>query len=241
MTALWEREGLGPRHVAVIADGNGRWAAQRGLPRLAGHRAGMVRVNDVILDCLDARVERLSLFLFSTENWDRDEDEVRGIFALLLEFVATYQSSLHARGVRFEWIGRRSQVPAALHDALTRWERLPGEERLMTVGVCVDYGGRHELATAAGRLAADAVAGRIHPADIDEHALAGRLLQPELPDVDLLVRTSGEQRISNFLLWQAAYAELYFSEVLWPDFDRDALHTALSAYGARQRRFGRIP
>ena len=226
-----------PAHLAVIMDGNGRWALARGKPRLAGHRAGAETLARVLDWCGEAGVRVLTAYAFSTENWRRPEDEVSGLMDLFAAFMRRKGGALVRRRVRFRVIGRRGDLPPSLARAVARLEeRTAAFDRQLVLAV--SYGGRAEIVDAARRLVADAAAGRIGPEDVDETLVGSRLYAPDLPDPDLIVRTSGEQRLSNFLPWQGAYAELHFTDVLWPDFARADFDAALSAYAARDRRRG---
>ena len=227
-----------PRHIAIIMDGNGRWAAQRGLPRVAGHRAGAEAVRKTLRAAGEAGVEVLTLYAFSSENWRRSEGEISDLKGLLGFYLERELDELERNGVRLKLIGDyRAFGPdlvARLDQAI---ERLAGNDR-MTLVVALNYGSRSEIAAAARALAQQARDGALDPARIDEAALAAELQTADLPDLDLLIRTSGEVRLSNFLLWQAAYSEMLFSPLLWPDFDGDALTAAIAKFAARQRRFG---
>lgn len=229
---------LTPRHVAIIMDGNGRWAARRGLPRLAGHQAAIPAMLDVIDGALQTGIEYLSLFTFSTENWKRSPDEVGGIFNIMSKFLSDNTPALAGMGVRICRNGRQGRLPSSLADTLMASERATMANTRMTLTFCIDYGSRDEISHAARVIAEDTSAGRLSPADIDEATLPRYFFQPGQPDVDLLIRTSGEYRISNFLLWQIAYAELVFTDVLWPDFDRLALWAAIEEYAGHGRRSG---
>ncbi|MEU7283438.1 polyprenyl diphosphate synthase [Streptomyces sp. NPDC045431] len=228
-----------PAHVALIVDGNGRWAARRGLARNAGHAAAVPRLLDTIDGAVEAGIRYLSFYLFSTENWRREPAEVARTLEIIGDFVTDNRAELHAKGVRALWCGRRDRVPPALGRTLADFEQLTRGNRTLDLVFCVDYGARDELLRAAAELARDAADGRLSPDRIDVASLTSRLYQPGVPDVDLLIRTSGEHRISNFLLWQCAYAELYFTDVLFPDFDRYALWQAVADYAGRERRFGK--
>lgn len=227
-----------PRHVAIIMDGNGRWAAKRGLPRVAGHRAGAEAVRTTVRAAADAGVEVLTLYAFSSENWRRSSEEVSDLTTLMRFYLERELASLEREGVRLELIGEPEafgpDLAARLEGAV---ERTRGNRRI-TLVVALNYGSRAEIAAAARRLANKAVAGEIKVAAIDEAAICAELQTRGLPELDLLIRTSGEMRLSNFLLWQAAYAELIFLDTLWPDFDAAALDEALARYATRQRRFG---
>jgi undecaprenyl diphosphate synthase len=220
--------------VAIIMDGNGRWAESRGLPVAEGHRAGTRALRRTVEAAIDAGVESLCVYAFSTENWARPDEEVASLLEILAETIERELPDLARQGVRTRFIGRRDRVPAALQQAMAGLEReTAGNDRLQ-LWIAFDYGGRAELVQAARRLVADGV-----PAGaVDEDAVRERLYGPGLPEVDLLIRTSGEQRLSNFLPWQAAYAELVFTSTLWPDFGADDLRAALAEYAARERRFG---
>lgn len=227
-----------PRHVAVIMDGNGRWAARRGLPRLAGHRAGAESLRRVVDVCREWGVEVLSVYAFSTENWRRPRDEVQGLMLLLEEFLDRSFRELERGGVRLRLMGRLDELPGSLQsrvqDALGRTARNRG----LIVNVGLSYGGRAELVRAAREVAQEAAEGKLQPAQLDEAEFSRHLYTAGLPDPDLVIRSGGEQRVSNFLLWQIAYSELWFSTVLWPDFDRRQLLRAFADYARRQRRYG---
>ncbi len=226
-----------PGHVAIIMDGNGRWANQRGLSRNAGHEAGERALLDTVEGALALGIRDVTVYAFSTENWRRPPSEVRFLLGFNESLLVRRAQELHEQGVRVRFIGRRGRpVPRRLVNLMESTEALTRDDRRMTLRVAFNYGGRSELADAAARVAADHAAGRL--AKVDEDAVATRLYDPDMPDVDLLVRTSGEQRVSNYLLWQAAYAELVFTATLWPDFDRHELARCVAAYQARDRRFG---
>jgi undecaprenyl diphosphate synthase len=228
------------RHVAIIMDGNGRWAARRGLPRLEGHRRGVEALRSVVEACPDFGVETLTLYAFSTENWRRPAHEVDGLMTLFRRYLRREAAELAEKGVRVRFIGDRDRLAPDIRAMMAGLEaQTAGGERL-TVVLAINYGARAEIATAARRLAEAARAGALAPEAIDEAAVDAALETAGLPDPDLVIRTSGEQRISNFLLWQAAYAEFVFAPELWPDFDREAFGRALAAYGARERRFGAL-
>ena len=227
-----------PRHVAIIMDGNGRWASQRGLPRVAGHRAGAEAVRTTLRAAAECGVEALTLYAFSSENWRRSDEEVSDLKGLMAYYLEREFASLEKEGVRLKLVGDYSAFGPELSARLDRAvERLDGNRRL-TLVIALNYGSRAEIAAAAQALAANAVAGEIDVAAIDEKAIEAELQTHDLPPLDLLIRTSGEVRLSNFLLWQAAYAELLFLPVLWPDFDEAAFRAALSEYSARERRYG---
>ena len=229
-----------PRHVAIIMDGNGRWAKARGLPRLKGHEAGAESVRRVLRAAKKFGVQYVTLYAFSVENWSRPPLEVQGLMKLLQFFLKRNERELHDNETRLRVMGRRSDLPRAVDRALADLEAATARYSDRELILCLSYGGRTEIAAAARALAEDAVAGRLDPASIDEKAVASRLYLPDVPDPDLIVRTSGEERLSNFLLWQAAYAEFYFTPVLWPDFGEEDFKAALDAFAARHRRFGGI-
>lgn len=228
------------RHVAIIMDGNGRWAMNRGLPRLVGHRKGADAVRAVVEACPDLGVEILTLFAFSTENWKRSDDEVAGLMNLFRRYMRREAAELSRRGARVLFLGDREALAPDIRKLMAGIEEQTATNDRLTLVIAINYGGRAEIASAARRLAMRAAAGEIDPEAVDEGMLASALGAPGLPDPDLLIRTSGEQRLSNFLLWQCAYAEFMFVDELWPDFDGAALARALDAYGARERRFGAV-
>ncbi|WP_228447513.1 polyprenyl diphosphate synthase [Streptomyces paludis] len=227
-----------PGHVAVVLDGNGRWAAGRGLPRTEGHRAGAGAVLDTVDGALQLGLRHLSLFAFSTENWRRDEKEVGEVLRLIGAFVADHGERLDRQGVRVSWSGGRGRMGARLLGHLDAIAARTADNTRLELTIWLNYGARDELWRAARELARESVAGRVDPAEIDARTFARYLYRPDLPDVDLFIRTSGEQRLSNFLLWQSAYAELLFTETLWPDFGHRDLWAAAVAYSERDRRFG---
>ena len=230
-----------PAHVGIIMDGNGRWANQRGRPRNEGHAAGERALFDTVEGALEAGLSHLTVFAFSTENWRRPSGEVRFLMNFNRDLLRRRADELRERGVRVRFLGRRARpVPKTLVALMEQTEQQTADNRLMTLQIAFNYGGRAELVDAARRVAADAASGRLTPEGVSEQSVRARLYEPEAPDVDLLVRTSGEQRLSNFLLWEAAYAELVFTEVLWPDFGRGDLYGAIAEYQRRQRRFGRV-
>ena len=233
--------GAVPAHVAIIMDGNGRWARGRSLPRPLGHAAGMSAVREVVEGCLEAGVGVLSLFAFSQENWQRPAGEIEALMRLLEEYIAREMSELRDQGVAVRILGEIERLTGGARVAADRIvAETEGGSRL-ALNLCISYGARSEIVRAARLLAEDVAAGRLTPAEIDEEALASRLYTAEWPDPDLLIRTSGEMRISNFLLWQLAYAELYVTPVLWPDFTRRHLYEAILEFQRRDRRFGRVP
>jgi undecaprenyl diphosphate synthase len=232
--------GAVPAHIAVIMDGNGRWAKGRSLPRPLGHHAGMTAVRDVIGACLDAGVEVLTLFAFSQENWQRPPTEIEALMGLLEEYIAREADELRDRDVRVRVFGDLDRLGDGARRAIDRVVDHTSGGRTLALNLCISYSSRGEITRAARLLAEDVAAGRLAPSDIDEDALARRLYTAEWPDPDLLIRTSGEMRISNFLLWQLAYAELYVTPVLWPDFTRKDLFEAIVEFQRRDRRFGRV-
>lgn len=230
-----------PRHVAIVMDGNGRWARQRGLKRTDGHAAGEEALFDTVEGGLDVELSWLTVFAFSTENWRRPLDEVRYLMRFNESLLLRRRDDLNQRGVRVRFIGRRGgRVPRRVLHHIEDTEALTKRNRRMTLTFAFNYGGRAELVDAARSIAAEARARRLDPRRIDDRTLARHLYAPDMPDPDVLVRTSGEYRISNFLLWQLAYAELVFTDVLWPDFRRDDLFAAIKEYQRRDRRFGAV-
>ncbi len=231
-----------PRHVGVILDGNGRWAERRGLPRVAGHVAGEKALLDVLEAALEAGVEWFTVFVFSTENWHRSAAEVEFLMEFCDELLLRRSRELAERGARLHFAGDLTdpRIPAPVRRNIRQSLEFTASNTGLNLVVAFNYGGRREIVEAARLLVAEAAAGRIRPEDVDEKAVAARLHVPEMPEVDLIIRTSGENRLSNFLLWQGAYAELYFTDVLWPDFDRRHFRQALLEYQRRERRFGRI-
>jgi undecaprenyl diphosphate synthase len=230
-----------PTHVAVIMDGNGRWAQGRSLPRPLGHAAGMAAVREAVEACLATGVEVLTLFAFSQENWQRPADEIAALMSLLEEYIEKEMSDLRARRVAVRFLGELDRLVPSAREAVDRIVATTAGGGALALNICVSYGSRAEITRAARMLAQDAVAGRIVADQIDEDALARRLYTAEWPDPDLLIRTSGELRISNFLLWQLAYAEFHVSSVLWPDFTRQHFFEAILDFQRRDRRFGRVP
>ena len=222
------------RAVAIIMDGNGRWAEQRGLPVAEGHRAGTKALRRTVEAAIDLGVESLAVYAFSTENWARPVDEVADLMEIFGETIERELPDLAKEGVRVRFVGRRDRAPESLLRQMEALEAETAENDRLRLWICFDYGGRAELVEAARRIAASAV----DPAAVDEELVTANLAEPEMPDPDLLIRTSGEVRISNFLLWQLAYSELTFTETLWPDFGADDLRSALDTFAGRRRRFG---
>ena len=227
-----------PRHVAIIMDGNGRWAQARGLPRSAGHRAGAEAARKAVRAAGEAGVECLTLYAFSSENWRRPADEISDLTGLLKFYVKRELEGLHKEGVRLKILGDHKAFEADVARLVDAAVARTAGNRRMTVAIALNYGARGELVGAARKLARQAAAGELDPEAIDEARVEAALDTHDLPPLDLLIRTSGEQRLSNFLLWQAAYAELLFVETLWPDFDGDTLRDALAEYARRERRYG---
>jgi undecaprenyl diphosphate synthase len=232
--------GAVPAHIAVIMDGNGRWAKGRALPRPLGHHAGMKAVREVVTGCLDAGVGVLTLFAFSQENWQRPPIEIEALMSLLEEYIAREAGELRDRGVRVRILGELGRLGPGARRAVERIMADTAGGTELALNLCISYSSRAEIARAARQLAEEVAAGRLDPSQIDEEAVAGRLFTAPWPDPDLLIRTSGEMRISNFLLWQLAYAELYVTPVLWPDFTRRHLYEAILEFQRRDRRFGRV-
>ncbi|MGH7550352.1 MAG: isoprenyl transferase [Gemmatimonadota bacterium] len=233
-------QGKLPRHVAVIMDGNGRWAERRGEPRIFGHQAGMKAVREAIEVTADLNIPYLTLYAFSQENWERPAAEIDALMGLLQRYIRSEREDLVEKRVRVRAIGELERIAQGPRKELERLiDETAANERL-TVTLALSYGGRSEILDAVRRIAERVKAGQLDPEEIDERVFAGSLYTAGLPDPDLLIRTSGELRISNFLLWQIAYTELYVTEVLWPDFDRHAFLDAVAAYQSRERRFGRV-
>jgi len=227
-----------PRHVAIIMDGNGRWASLRGLPRVEGHRMGIRSVRAVVECAREIGISFLTLYAFSSENWGRPRREVTTLMGLLREFLINELPDLNRHGIRLNVIGEIGQLPSHVRGVLDRTLAATGKNSAMTLTLALSYAGRHEIVRAARKLAEDAAAGKIVPGAITNEDFAGRLDTAGIPDPDLVIRTSGEVRISNFLLWQAAYAEFVFTDVLWPDFGKPEFLAALEEYSHRDRRFG---
>ncbi len=230
----------GPRHVAIIMDGNGRWAQARGRPRLFGHHAGAKRVKEIVRACKPLGVEYLTIFGFSTENWKRTQAEVAGLMSLFRQYIRKEARALKAEGVRVRFIGDRPRLDEKLRALMDELEELTAENTGVNLTIALNYGGRDEVARATQRLAQDVADGKLKPEDVGEETLPKYLDTHVLPDPDLVIRTSGEARISNFLLWQSAYAEYEFIDTLWPDFSKDVFRDLVSAYAQRDRRFGAV-
>jgi undecaprenyl diphosphate synthase len=228
-----------PRHVAVIMDGNGRWAKQRRKARLAGHRAGVRTARECVEACAEAGVEALTLFAFSSENWGRPAEEVNGLMRLFVEVLQREVSSLHENGVRLRFIGDREHLPEILRKRMSDAEQLTGRNQRLNLMMAIGYGGHWDITRAARQVAGKVQRGELKVEDIDEGLFARHLSLNGMPAPDLLIRTGGETRISNFLLWDLAYSEIFFSQTLWPDFDSGELEQAFAFYAGRERRFGR--
>ncbi|MBF9029903.1 di-trans,poly-cis-decaprenylcistransferase [Rhodobacterales bacterium HKCCE3408] len=230
-----------PAHVAVIMDGNGRWAQMRGRPRLVGHHAGARRVKEIVRACPDLGVKYLTIFAFSTENWKRTQAEVAGLMSLFKRYIRREAQALFEEGVRVRFIGDRVRLEPALVDQMDSLELMTAENDRVHLTIALNYGGRDEVARATRRLAQDVAAGRLRPGEVTDQTLPRYLDTYFLPDPDLVIRTSGEARISNFLLWQSAYSEYEFVDTLWPDFTAQEFARVLGRFGQRERRFGAIP
>lgn len=227
-----------PRHVAVVMDGNGRWANERGLPRNEGHKAGEQALLDVVAGAIEMGIPVISAYAFSTENWKRSLDEVNFLMRFCGDVLERQLETLTSWGVRIRWAGRRPKLWKSVIRQLETCERETKDNTVCTLVMCVNYGGRAEIADAAAAISRDAAAGVIKPGQVSEKTFAKYLYAPELPDVDMFLRTSGEQRFSNFLLWQSAYAEMIFMDILWPDVDRLVLWKAVDEFARRDRRYG---
>ncbi|HEY6643974.1 polyprenyl diphosphate synthase [Povalibacter sp.] len=230
-----------PRHIAVIMDGNGRWAAKRALPRPAGHRMGVKAVKQTVEGCAKRGVEVLTLFAFSSENWQRPREEVSMLMGRFLEALDNEVDDLHKNNIRIRFIGRLEQLSTALRDRIQAAETLTAHNTRMTLVIAIAYGGRWDIAAASREIARRCIAGELRVEEIEEATLGDCMSLAGLPDPDLFIRTGGEQRISNFLLWNLAYTELYFCDTLWPDFGDAELAAAIDHFGGRQRRFGLVP
>lgn len=228
-----------PNHIAVVMDGNGRWAQQRGLARTEGHKMGEAVLIDVTCGAIELGVKHLSVYAFSTENWKRSADEVRFLMNFNREVVRRRREALAVMGVKMRWVGSRPRMWSSVLKEFDIAEQMTRNNDVITVNYCVNYGGRTEIAEAARKIALEAADGRLNPDRVTEATVARHLHRPDIPDVDLFIRTSGEQRASNFMLWQSAYAEYVFQDKLWPDYDRRDLWAAVEEYESRNRRFGR--
>jgi trans,polycis-polyprenyl diphosphate synthase len=227
-----------PKHVAIVMDGDGRWAKQRGLPRTEGHKVGESSLLDVLHGAIELGVKYVSAYAFSTENWVRSADEVRFLMGFNRDVIHRRRDELSAMGVRIVWAGRAKRLWRSVISELEQAEELSAENTVLTLQFCCNYGGRAEIADAAARIAVDVAAGKLRADKISEKTFARYLYHPEVPEVDLWIRSSGEQRLSNFLLWESAYAELVFLDTLWPDFDRRDFWHACEIYASRDRRYG---
>ena len=227
-----------PKHVALVMDGNGRWAQERGLPRTAGHEAGEASLLDCVHGALELGIGAVSAYAFSTENWRRSPEEVRFLMGFNRDVICRRRDEMHELGVRIRWAGRRPKLWRSVIKELEEAEKLTAKNSQLTLTMCVNYGGRAEITDAVQAISAKVASGQIQPSKITERMIAAHLDEPDMPDVDLFVRSSGEQRMSNFLLWQSAYAEFVFLDTLWPDFDRRQLWEACEIYAARNRRYG---
>ena len=227
-----------PNHVAIVMDGNGRWAKERGLPRTAGHEAGELALLDAVYGALEIGVKYLTVYAFSTENWKRSPQEVKFLMNFNREVIHRRVEEMNQYGIKVRWSGREARLWKSVVDELKKAERKTSKNDQLTLTMCVNYGGRAEIADAMIEMAQDVKDRKLKPAAITEKKIKKYFYEPTLPDVDLFLRTSGEQRTSNFLLWQSAYAEMVFMDVLWPDFDRRHLWQAIEIYAKRERRFG---
>ncbi len=231
-------KGSVPRHIAIVMDGNGRWANERGLTRIEGHKAGEAALLDVVAGAIEVGVKNLTVYAFSTENWKRSPDEVRFLMGFNREVLRRRRDQLNAWGVRIRWAGRRPRLWLSVISELEAAEKLTEKNETLTLTMCVNYGSRVEITDAINAITQEVASGKIKPGSVSEKTLARYLNSSYLPDVDLFLRSSGEQRTSNFLLWQSAYAEFVFMDTLWPDFDRRSLWSAIEQYVSRDRRFG---
>lgn len=229
-----------PRHIAIIMDGNGRWAEQRGMARHEGHRKGVETLRRIVRDAGDIGLDYLTVFSFSTQNWGRPKREIDFLMSLLERYIESDLADLHTNGVRVRMIGRRDGLSPKICQLIDRAETLTADNKAMYLQIAFNYGGREELADAASRLARRVAQGTLDAASITPEVLDAEMLTAGMPDPDLIIRTSGEYRLSNFLLWQSAYAEFFFTDVLWPDFDRAVLQDAIDFYTQRERRFGLV-
>ena len=228
-----------PHHVALVMDGNGRWAKKRGMPRTKGHEAGEAALFDVVEGAIQIGVKELSAYAFSTENWRRSPDEVKFLMGFNRQVIRRRRDQMNEMGVRIRWVGRPQRLWKSVIEELQEAEALTEKNRVLTLNMCVNYGGRAEITDAAAALASDVAKKKIRPDQINEKVFAKYLDEPKMSDVDLFLRSSGEQRTSNFLLWQSAYAEMVFMDVLWPDVTRQTLWKAIEIYADRDRRFGK--
>lgn len=230
-----------PRHIAIIMDGNGRWARRQGQPRIVGHQHGAQAVDEVTTAAARLGIGQLTLYAFSTENWQRSRDETDFLMQLYARFLRSHREKIIDNNIRFRQIGRRDRLPRSVLDSVQDVEEQSRRNTGMVLCLAVDYGGRQEILEAVRRLCQQAAAGQLDPAQIDQQRFSAALYTAGMTDPDLLIRTAGEMRISNFLLWQISYAELYVTELLWPDFRPEHLYQAIQSYASRERRFGRVP
>ena len=228
-----------PQHIAIIMDGNGRWARKRGLPKIMGHRQGVESVKKIVRACVDFGVKYLTVYAFSTENWQRPKDEVSALFKLLTNFIDMQTKLFHDNNVRVRIIGERGRLDPAVKSRIEQLEKDTASYDKLTLNIALSYGSRQEIVGAVKTLASEAKEGKIEPSGIDENVFSKYLYTNDSPDPDLLIRTSGEMRLSNFLLWQLSYAEIYVTEKLWPDFGKKDLKKAIDEYQKRERRFGK--
>ncbi|MEY3710435.1 MAG: hypothetical protein RLZZ99_256 [Actinomycetota bacterium] len=228
-----------PNHVAVVMDGNGRWAKARGLPRTKGHEAGEKALFDVVEGAIQIGVKELSAYAFSTENWSRSPEEVKFLMGFNRDVIRRRRDQMNSMGVRVRWVGRPQRLWRSVIEELEIAEEMTKKNRVLTLNMCVNYGGRAEIADAAAKIARDVASRKLKPSQVTEKSFAKYLDEPKMSDVDLFLRSSGEQRTSNFLIWQSAYAELVFLDVLWPDVSRETLWRAIEIYADRDRRFGK--
>ena len=228
-----------PQHIALVMDGNGRWAKARGLPRTAGHEAGEAALLDIVHGAIEIGVKEISAYAFSTENWRRSPDEVKFLMGFNRDVIRRRRDEMHELGVRIRWVGREKRLWKSVLSELLEAEELTAKNKILTLNMCVNYGGRAEIVDAAQSIAELVRKKKLSPDQITEKLFASQLYQPEMRDVDLFLRSSGEQRTSNFLPWQSAYAEMVFMDVLWPDVDRRTLWRAIEIYAERERRFGK--
>ena len=228
-----------PQHVAVVMDGNGRWAKQRGLARTAGHEAGEAALLDMVHGAIEIGVKELSAFAFSTENWRRSPEEVKFLMEFNRQVLRKRRDEMNELGVKIRWVGREKRLMASVLKELKEAEELTKNNKVLTVNMCINYGGRAEMLDAAVAIAKDALKNKVKPDSLTEKSISKYLYAPQMRDVDLFLRSSGEQRTSNFLMWQSAYAEMVFLDVLWPDADRRTLWKAIEIYAERERRFGK--
>ena len=228
-----------PNHVAIVMDGNGRWAKQRGLARTAGHEAGEKALVDIVHGAIEVGVKELSVYAFSTENWRRSPEEVKFLMGFNRQVIHNRRDELNGLGIKIRWVGREKKLWASVLNELKEAEQLTKNNKVLTLNMCINYGGRAEMLDAAVAIAKDAVRKKIKPDALSEKSISKYLYAPAMSDVDLFLRSSGEQRTSNFLMWQSAYAEMVFMDVLWPDADRRTLWKAIETYAERERRFGK--